>query len=383
MRRGRSYRKDPLVGPGGTGGEMHIPDGYLSPQTCAVLGAGMVPAWTIAGRKVRAVVKQRYVPLLAVGAAYCFLVMMFNVPVPDGTTAHAVGGVLVAILLGPWAAVIAVTTALAIQAAFFGDGGVLAFGANSFNMALAMPMVGYWVYKLVAGNAALTARRRAIAAGLGGYVGINAAALLAAIEFGLQPTLFHSANGTPLYAPYHLSQTIPTMLFAHLVVAGVVEFVLTAGVVSYLQRANLPLLRINHPAPVDHTLVAATPLRVRWRGVLIGLGVMVALTPLGLLATGSAFGEDAPGDLRLRENGLARIPSGLRHYAGFWHNALFDGYDFKHDAHPTLGYLVSAAVGIAAVALFVLAGFALTRLARRARGRRGPTPDRDMAGVLT
>ena len=68
--------------------------------------------------------------------------MMFNVPVPDGTTAHAVGAVLVAVLLGPWAAVIAVSVALAIQALFFGDGGVLAFGANCFNMAVVMPLVG-------------------------------------------------------------------------------------------------------------------------------------------------------------------------------------------------------------------------------------------------
>ncbi len=70
---------------------MHIPDGYLSPQTCATFGAAMVPAWYTAGRRVRKIVKSRYVPLLALGSAYCFLVMMFNVPIPDGTTAHAVG----------------------------------------------------------------------------------------------------------------------------------------------------------------------------------------------------------------------------------------------------------------------------------------------------
>src|SRR5580765_5064932 len=127
---------------------MHIPDGYLSPATCAAMGAAMVPAWATAGRRVRKVVKSRYVPLMAIGAAYCFLVMMFNVPIPDGTTAHAVGGVLVAVLLGPWAAVIAVSVALGIQALFFGDGGVLAFGANAFNMAFVMPMAGYGVYWL-------------------------------------------------------------------------------------------------------------------------------------------------------------------------------------------------------------------------------------------
>ena len=90
------------------------------------MGAAMVPVWMTAGRRVRKVVTSRYVPLLALGAAYSFLVMMFNVPIPDGTTAHAVGAVLIAILLGPWAAVVAVSVALGIQALFFGDGGVLA-----------------------------------------------------------------------------------------------------------------------------------------------------------------------------------------------------------------------------------------------------------------
>src|SRR3954463_13886285 len=155
---------------------MHIPDGYLSPTTCGAMGAAMVPVWATAGRRVRKVVTSRYVPLLALGAAYSFLVMMFNVPIPDGTTAHAIGAVLIAILLGPAAAVVAVSVALAIQALFFGDGGVLAFGANCFNMALVMPMVGYGVYRATTDHVSLTAPRRAVCAGLGGYAGLNAAA---------------------------------------------------------------------------------------------------------------------------------------------------------------------------------------------------------------
>src|SRR3954454_14226977 len=161
---------------------MHIPDGYLSPATCATFYGASVPVWVVAGRRVRKVVKNRYVPLVAMGAAYSFLVMMFNVPIPDGTTAHAVGGVLIAVLLGPWAAVIAVSIALAIQALFFGDGGVLAYGANVFNMAFVMPMIGYAIYRLLARRVSLTAPRRALAAGIGGYVGLNASALCAAIE---------------------------------------------------------------------------------------------------------------------------------------------------------------------------------------------------------
>ena len=144
---------------------MHIPDGYLSPATCGAFYLAMVPFWARATRRVRKLARSRHVPLLAVGAAFSFLVMMFNIPVPDGTTAHAVGAVLIAILLGPWAAVIAVSIALAIQALFFGDGGVLAFGANAFNMAVVMPFVGYGVYKLIANRTSLTSGRRVLAAG--------------------------------------------------------------------------------------------------------------------------------------------------------------------------------------------------------------------------
>ncbi|TML89983.1 MAG: cobalt transporter CbiM [Actinobacteria bacterium] len=359
---------------------MHIPDGYLSPATCATFYGASVPVWMVAGRRVRKVVKNRYVPLVAIGAAYSFLVMMFNVPIPDGTTAHAVGAVLIAVLLGPWAAVVAVSIALLIQALFFGDGGVLSYGANVFNMAIVMPIVGYAIYRLVARKVSLTSPRRAVAAGIGGYVGLNLAALCAAVEFGVQPTLFHSADGTPLYAPFHLAHTIPTMALAHLTVAGIAEVVLTAGVVAYLQRANLPILRINHPAlpETDEEMARAGGFQSRpgplrgpgWRGGLIGLGAMAILTPLGLLAPGGAFGESAPQDLDLKKYHLDAVPSGVRHYAGFWHNALFDGYDFTSDSHPVIGYVVSAVVGIAVIAAVVFAVFVVVRLVRRSRRER-------------
>src|SRR6478672_4307470 len=115
---------------------MHIPDGYLSPVFSLGAGAVTVPIWALAGRRVKAVLNNRTIPLLAIFSALTFTIMMFNVPVPGGTTAHGVGGVLVATILGPWAAVIAVSVALVIQALFFGDGGVLAILINCFNMAV-------------------------------------------------------------------------------------------------------------------------------------------------------------------------------------------------------------------------------------------------------
>jgi cobalt/nickel transport system permease protein len=360
---------------------MHIPDGYLSPETCAVMYAGATPFWVMASRRVRKVVKNRYVPLLALGAAYCFLVMMFNVPIPDGTTAHAVGGVLVAVLLGPWAAVIAVTTALLIQALFFGDGGVLAYGANAFNMAVVLPFVGYGVYLAVARRAPLTSSRRTVAAGLGAYAGINAAAFCTAIEFGIQPDLFYktSASGAkiPLYAPFHLSESIPTMMLAHLLVAGVVEFALTAGVIAYLQRANVPILRINHAAvPETDADVPPPPRKLRLRGVVTGLAAMVVLVPLGLLATGTAFGEDGPDELDLRKYGIDAVPTGLAKYTDWWSHTLFPGYHFNSGEHLNLGYYASALIGTALAGAVV---FALVKLLRVARRRRtapdGRAPD--------
>ena len=94
---------------------------------------------------------------------------------------------------------------------------------------------------------------------------------------------------------------------------------------------------------------------------------MIALAPLGLLAPGRAFGEDAPGNLALAKYHLDAVPRGLRHYAGFWHNTLFSGYDFSHDRHPTIGYLVSAVVGIAVIAAVLFVAFGVMRLVRPSR----------------
>jgi len=217
---------------------MHIPDGYLSPATCGVFGAVMIPIWTAASKAVRKTLSVRQVPYLAIGAAFSFVIMMFNVPIPGGSTGHAVGGVLVAILIGPWAACIAVTVALVIQALLFGDGGITAIGANCFNMAFVLPFVGYYVYKLISLNSPAGSNRRIIAAGAGAYAGIALAALCAGIEFGLQPLLYHKANGQALYSPYGLNVAVPAMVLVHLLVFGWVEVIVTALVVKYLQKQN-------------------------------------------------------------------------------------------------------------------------------------------------
>src|SRR5438874_12871402 len=143
---------------------MHIPDGYLSPETCATMYVAAAPFWYIALQRVRRLLATRLVPLLAVFSAFCFVIMMFNLPLPGGTTGHAVGMGIAAIVLGPWGSMLAVSVALLIQAVFFGDGGITAIGANCFNMAIAGSIVAYAVYRIAAGRSGIGSTRRVFAA---------------------------------------------------------------------------------------------------------------------------------------------------------------------------------------------------------------------------
>jgi cobalt/nickel transport system permease protein len=215
---------------------MHIPDGYLSPASCGVGYVVATPFWLVASERVRRLIGGRTVPLLAMFAAFTFAIMMFNVPVPGGTTAHGVGGTLVAIVLGPWAAVISTSVALIIQALFFGDGGITAIGVNCFNMAVVLPMTGYFTYRVIAGNSDMLSQRRVIAAAIGSYVGITLAALLVGVELGIQPHIA-STNGIPDYSPYGFSTAIPSMLIAHTLGASFVEASVTALGLAYLQKS--------------------------------------------------------------------------------------------------------------------------------------------------
>jgi cobalt/nickel transport system permease protein len=224
---------------------MHIPDGYLGPQTYTAAYAVAVPFWIVASRKLNKTLRSKQVPLLALSAAFCFVIMMFNVPIPGGTTGHAVGAVLVAVLLGPWAACIAVSLVLIVQALLFGDGGITCIGANCLNMAIIMPFVGYGVYRLVAGNSEFSSPRRWIGAAIGGYVGLCTASASAGFMFGIQPALAHDAAGHALYAPYPLKVAVAGMLAGHMMLFGVVEAIVTGFVTAYIQKTDASLLYLS------------------------------------------------------------------------------------------------------------------------------------------
>ena len=221
---------------------MHIPDGYLGPLTYGVMYAATVPFWAIASWKMNRTLKAKQAPYLAIGAAFSFVIMMFNIPIFGGTTGHATGATLIAILIGPWAGVIAVSVALIIQALLFGDGGITAIGANCFNMAIAGVFVGYGVYRLLSLGSAIGSRRRLLAGAVAAYVSLNVSALLTAIQLGIQPIIERSSSGQPLYAPFPLSVAIPAMAIEHLFLFGFVEAAVTALVIRYFQKNDPEML---------------------------------------------------------------------------------------------------------------------------------------------
>ena len=331
---------------------MHIPENYLSPATCAVMTAAMLPVWTHAVKRVKLDLPKEKIPMVGVGAAFSFLAMMFNVPLVGGTTGHAVGGALIALLFGPDAACLAVSVALLLQAVIFGDGGILAFGANCFNMAFVLPYVGYaascFLMKITesTGSADKTKNknstaRSCICAAVGAYIGLNTAAFLAAVEFGIQPLLFKDAAGNALYCPYPLSISIPAMLIPHLAVAGFVEAGFTAAVLAYI-RKTAPGFIFEPAASREMKDGAKTP-----APIFALLAVLIAATPLGLLAAGTAWGEWGAEEIAETTAGgqaLGYIPKGLAE--GWSLDVVMPDYAMEGMGEIP-AYILSAVIGVA------------------------------------
>lgn len=338
---------------------MHIPDGYLSPATCAVTYALTIPFWYIAFQRVQRLLHTKMVPLLAVFAAFSFVIMMFNIPLPGGTTGHATGVAIASIVLGPWASVVAISIALLIQAVFFGDGGITSYAANCLNMAVIGSFTAHWAYTLLAGKSPSDSKRRIVAAAIAAYLAINMAAFFTAIEFGIQPLLFIDATGTPLYAPYSLQIALPAMMLGHLTIAGLAELLITVGLVSYLQRNNPELLTRHLPQKSANSLWKNT--RQLW----LGLAVLMIISPLGLLAAGSAWGEWGADDFNqtharqeiMRTSGHVapppKTPQGLASLSNLWTAPVPDyAPGFMHNAN--YGYIVSAILGCGIILLVLL-----------------------------
>jgi cobalt/nickel transport system permease protein len=290
----------------------------------------MIPIWLYASYRLNKELRSKQVPLLALAAAFSFVIMMFNIPMPGGTSGHMVGAALISIILGPWASVVAMTVTLAIQAFVMRDGGITALGANCFTMAFLMPVSAYITYKIISGRSGATSLQRLIAAAIAGFV---------SLVIGGTATGFILGSQYPQFFPYSFNVSLPAMLIDSLFF-GIFEAVVTGLIFAYIQRNDPSLIAGRAKVPAA---VAQKQNSKLVRNLLIGLAALVVLTPVGLYASGVPFGEWSLEELQ-QEAGY--LPSGISAGAGDLFNTPLSDYGIPGLSAP-VGYVISAIVGVA------------------------------------
>ena len=305
---------------------LHIPDGFLSATVSVVCWAIAIVGVGLALWRSREALGQRQVPLMGVLAAFIFAAQMLNFTVAGGTSGHLIGGALAAILLGPWAAILTMTTVVAVQALLFQDGGLLVLGANITNMAIVSSLVAYGVYR---GFLLLSAGRRwgAIAGGFASaWVSVVISAVAAAVQLAFSGT-----------SPIGIA--LPAMALVHMLI-GVGEGLITAAALGLVTAVRPDLVEARR-APVAGGL--------RW----IAAGLVVAL----LLTLISPLASPYP-------DGLERVAENL----GFIDAARGAPYEVVPDyAVPGIsnGSLATIAAGVAGTIIVFGIAVGLAALFRR------------------
>lgn len=249
---------------------MHIPDGFLSTPVWLGLDAVSAPAVGWVARRAQREMEETRVPLLGVMGAFVFAAQMINFPVGAGTSGHLVGSALLAVLLGPAAAIVVMAAILAVQAFVFQDGGVLALGANVFNMAVVGVLAGYLPYRIWGAG-----RLRKFSIFLGGALSVFAGALLAIAEL--------------LLSGVAMPRAILGVSLGLFAVTAALEGVITVAVVQGLEALNPKLAR---PIPGSVSLAQA---------VLAGAAVLLA-------AVGILFASTHPDGLEKLAAGIGLAP---------------------------------------------------------------------------
>ena len=207
---------------------MHIPDGYISPATYTASFAVAIPLWAVAFKKLKEKLDEQTLPLIASLSALSFIIMMFNIPIPGGTSGHAVGVALIAILFGPWIGFLSVSLVLFIQALLFGDGGISSFAANSLGMGFAGAFSAYWIFEKL--------KNYKISAFLAGWISAVASSFIIALFLGIQPLIALDETGKPLYFPFGLDVAFPALTGSHMLFFGVVEGIFTQIAYKFLLK---------------------------------------------------------------------------------------------------------------------------------------------------
>lgn len=216
----------PLTAPPGPEA-LHAPDGFLSVPIAIVMWALTVAVLAIAVRRTNGALDERAVPLMGVMAAFIFAAQMFNFPVAGGTSGHLLGGVLAAILLGPWAGTLVMACVVAVQALLFQDGGLVVMGANIFNMGIVGTLGGYYVYRLLASALGGEQRARIPAAAIAAWLAVEGGALAMSLQLIVSGTV-------------PAQTTLPVMLGIHALI-GIGEALITVGALAFIASARRDL----------------------------------------------------------------------------------------------------------------------------------------------
>lgn len=209
---------------------MHIPDGFIDLKTSATVAAAGAVGVAAALRGAKKQLTEKSAPLAGLTAVYVFAVQMLNFPVAAGTSGHLLGGALAAVLVGPYAATLAITVVLIIQAFLFADGGLTALGLNLFNMSIVGVWVGYGVFLLVRKVAPKKKASIAVAAAIAGFISVPAAAAGFVLEYAVGAT-----------ATYETSAVLVGMIGTHLLI-GIGEAIITFLTVSAVLASRSDLV---------------------------------------------------------------------------------------------------------------------------------------------
>lgn len=213
---------------------MHIPDGFVSAGTAAATWLASAGGVGYAVRRANQELSERQIPLMGVTAAFIFAAQMMNFTVAGGTSGHLLGGALAAILLGPWAGMLVLTSVLAVQALLFQDGGLLALGANVFNMAIVGVLVGWLAYSALRRLLGENTRSAMISGFAAAWLSVFVASLMAAVELAISGT-----------SPWAVA--LPAMGLVHMLI-GIGEGLITVGVLAFLRVTRPDLLALSQPS---------------------------------------------------------------------------------------------------------------------------------------
>ncbi len=281
---------------------MHIPDGYISPKVFIPFYLLFIPLFVKGIKKLRQQLDEEVLPLLSSLTALSFIIMMFNIPIPGGTSGHALGAALIAIIFGPWAGFIAICLVLLLQALLFGDGGITTYAINALAMGYVASFSGYYTYKLFKNKIS-----EKINYFISGWVSIVLASVVVAIVLGIEPYIAKDINGSPVYFPYGLKITLPAVVGSTMLFFGIIEGIFTLFGISYFKRYF-------DFGQGFKTIVVKKETSDIFLFFFVVLLIML-LVPLGLITENPAWGE---WNLNFFNEKLGFIPQGIKNFSVFY-----------------------------------------------------------------